>query len=167
MKTAITLLELLVVIALVGIIAGVGWPNLVDWNCRQELRNDFEKFSLYLNEVQSEAIRRNKTTLVRVVTPQGSAYLRPFLLQDKNCTITTRSQSLENQIPIHSFPPATRISSAGYQCFYADGSANANSYQFTRKCSDKSYLYKIQIFGATGLFEKQKYNYTTKTWSDL
>ena len=167
MRSSITLVELLVVIALVGILAGVGYPNLVDWNCRQDLRNDFEKFSLYLNEVQSEAISRNKTTLVRVVTPQGSAYLRPFLLQDKNCTVTTRSQSLENQIAIHSFPPATRISSAGNQCFYGDGSADAGSFQFTRSCADKSYLYKVQIFGAPGLFEKQKYNYTTKTWSDL
>ena len=167
MKPAITLLELLVVIALVGIIAGVGWPNLVDWNCRQELRNDFEKFNNYLNEVQSEAISRNKTTLVRVVTPSGAAYLRPFLLQDKNCTVTSRSQSLESQIPIHSFPLKTRVSGYQYQCFYGDGSADGNSYQFLRNCSDKSYLYKVQIFGATGLFEKQKYNYTTKTWSDL
>ena len=45
MKPAITLIELLVVIALVGIIAGTGWPTLTGWNCKQELRNDFESLN--------------------------------------------------------------------------------------------------------------------------
>ena len=45
MRPAITLIELLIVIALVGIIAGVGWPSLGGWNCRQDLRNEFENFN--------------------------------------------------------------------------------------------------------------------------
>ena len=76
MKSAITLIELLVVIALVGIIAGVGWPSLDGWNCRQNLRNDFEQFNLFMSRVQSEGASRNVTTLVNVNISNGEAFLR-------------------------------------------------------------------------------------------
>ena len=65
MKPAITLIELLVVIALVGIIAGTGWPALTGWNCKQELRNDFESLNQLFEKARSEAINRSQTVLVR------------------------------------------------------------------------------------------------------
>ena len=168
MKPAITLIELLVVIALVGIIAGVGWPSLDGWNCRQNLRNDFEQFNLFMSRVQSEGASRNVTTLVNVNISNGEASLRAYTLQNNICSLSN-SQSLEPQIPRLTLPKNTKVSGPGmqYQCFYPDGSADANTYQFNRTCSDKEYLYKNQFFGATGLIEKLKWNYTSKSWNDL
>ena len=153
----ITLIELLVVIAVIAVLAGVVGPNISGWNCRQELRNDFDRFNGYLNEVRAEAISRNKTTLVRVRESKrgyGAANLRPFLMRNSKCTINTSSQTLQKKIPILSFPIETKLKGAIYQCFYPDGSADANVYTLSRQCGDKTYLYKSQIFGATGLFEK-------------
>ncbi len=172
MKTAITLLELLVVIALVGIIAGVGWPNLVGWNCRQEHRNDFERFNHFLKEVQSVAINRNKTTLVRVTpSPQNSnslGTLKAYLLQNKSCT-TSRAQSLENEIPTYYFHKESELKTEHNrnQCFYADGSADYNTFTLRRSCGGKNLLYRIQMFAATGLISKEKFNFKKNTWEDL
>ena len=97
-KSAITLVELLIVIAIFGILAAVAGPNLTGWNCRQELLNDFNKFNQYLNEVRIEGQNRNKTTMVRVRQSQrgyGAANLRPFQLMNKSCTVNARSLSLE------------------------------------------------------------------------
>ena len=168
--TALTLIELLVVIAVLGILAAVVGPNIGGWNCRQELRNDFDRFNGYLNEVRAEAISRSKTTLVRVRESKrgyGAANLRPFLIRNSTCTINTSSQTLEKKIPILGFPIETTLKGARYQCFYPDGRADANSYALSRQCGDKTYLYKSQIFGATGLIEKLKYNITTKKWDEL
>jgi Tfp pilus assembly protein FimT len=164
-KPAITLIELLIVIGLVGIIAGVGWPNLQSWNCKQQLRNDFENFNLYMSKMQAEATTRSRTTLVQVVIPAGAVSLRPFLVDTKTCT--GARQSLQTQIPILTLSTATKVAGDQTQCFYSDGGADANSYQFTKTCSGKRYLYKTQIFGATGLIEKLQYNFTNKSWEDL
>ena len=140
--TALTLIELLVVIAVLGILAAVVGPNIGGWNCRQELRNDFDRFNGYLNEVRAEAISRNKTTLVRVRESKrgyGPANLRPFSLSNSTCTLNTRAQTLEKKIPILGFPIETTLKGARYQCFYSDGRADANSYTLSRQCSDNSY----------------------------
>ena len=169
MRPAITLIELLVVIALVGIIAGVGWPSLEGWNCRQNLRNDFERFNLFMSRVQSEGASRNETTLVHVNLNNGQTSLRAYQLVNDTCALTNELL-LEPQIPRLDLPADTGVvhgTGMEFQCFYPDGSADANTYQFNRTCSDKKYLYKNQFFGATGLIEKLKYNYTSKSWNDL
>ena len=170
---AITLIELLVVIALVGILAAVVGPNLGGWNCRQDLRNDFENFNHYLSKVQSVAINRNMTTLVRV-RPSSTALsappanLQPFLLKTKSCTVTG-AQSLRTEIPILWFPYETvvKVEHKPNQCFYADGSADSNTFTLRRQCSGKNYLYRIQMFSATGLMSKEQYNYSKGRWEDL
>ena len=65
MRPAFTLIELLIVIALVGIIAGTGWPTLTGWNCKQELRNEFESLNNVFEKARVEAINRNKMILVQ------------------------------------------------------------------------------------------------------
>lgn len=168
-KSAITLVELLIVIAIFGILAAVAGPNLTGWNCRQELLNDFNKFNQYLNEVRIEGQNRNKTTMVRVRQSQrgyGAANLRPFQLMNKSCTVNARSLSLEKQIPTFSFPIETWVQ-GGNICFYPDGSAGGQSFQFSRDCGTKKFTYRATVFGATGLIEKTKYNASTNSWDEL
>ena len=171
-RPGITLIELLIVIAIVGIMATVAGPNLTGWNCRQDFRNDFENFNQYLSKVQSVAISRNKTTLVRVTANPGN--LKPYLLKTKfrpntaACTVTG-AQSLETEIPILYFPNETvvKVEHKPNQCFFADGSADSNTFTLRRHCSGKNYLYRIQMFSATGLMSKEQYNYSKGRWEDL
>ena len=169
---AISLIEILIVIIIAGILAAALAPNIGGWNCRQEIRNDFENFNQYLSKVQSVAISRNKTTLVRVTANPGN--LKPYLLKTKfrpntaACTVTG-AQSLETEIPILYFPNETvvKVEHKPNQCFFADGSADSNTFTLRRHCSGKNYLYRIQMFSATGLMSKEQYNYSKSRWEDL
>ena len=175
---AISLIEILVVIVIVGILAAALGPNIGGWNCRQEIRNDFENFNQYLSKVQSVAISRNKTTLVRVTpSPSQSNYfanLKPYLLKTKfrpntaACTVTG-AQSLETEIPILYFHRETvvKVEHKPNQCFFADGSADSNTFTLRRSCGGKNYLYRIQMFSATGLISKEQYDYSKSIWEDL
>ena len=169
---AISLIEILVVIIIAGILAAALAPNIGGWNCRKDLRNDFENFNHYLSKVQSVAISRNKTTLVRVTeSPRASNYfanLKPYLLKTKSCTVTG-AQSLEKEIPILYFNEGTvlKVDHKPNQCFYADGSADSNTFTLRRSCGGKNYLYRIQMFAATGLISKEQYNYSKARWDDL
>ena len=175
---AISLIEILVVIIIAGILAAALAPNIGGWNCRQEIRNDFENFNQYLSKVQSVAIIRNKTTLVRVTpSPSQSNYfanLKPYLLKTKfrpntaACTVTG-AQSLETEIPILYFRNETvvKVEHKPNQCFFADGSADSNTFTLRRSCGGKNYLYRIQMFSATGLMSKEQYNYSKSIWEDL
>ena len=95
MKPAFTLIELLIVIALVGIIAGTGWPALAGWNCKQELRNEFESLNNVFEKARVEAINRNKMILVQPNKrlPTNGATYSVYLLDNKICSATQGRQS--------------------------------------------------------------------------
>ena len=172
MKPAITLIELLIVIALVGIVAGVGWPNLDGWLCRQNHLDDFSNFTLYLKKMQSESMNRNRTTVVEVVDngSPNSDFLRPYVLPANvnACTLAGAGpQTIEDLIPVLRFPPEMDISGNRIQCFFSDGSASNNTYEFARQCGNRNYQYRSVTFGATGLIQKLRFNNATQVWEEL
>jgi len=172
-RPAITLIELLVVIALVGIIAGTGWPTLTGWNCKQELRNDFETLNSFFENARVEAINRNKTVLVRAnkSLPSNGPTYQAYLLPNKSCRMSSAAQSLSLQIPNLTISNKSRLYGTPNQCFHADGTATSiqafQFHQIQRECSGKNHSYQTIVFGATGLFEKKVYFHGTTGYLDL
>ncbi|MDE0954808.1 MAG: prepilin-type N-terminal cleavage/methylation domain-containing protein, partial [Candidatus Poseidoniales archaeon] len=125
MRPAFTIIELLIVIALVGIIAGTGWPTLTGWNCKQELRNDFETLNSFFENARVEAINRNKTVLVRAnkSLPSNGPTYQAYLLPNKSCSMSSAAQSLSLQIPNLTISNKSRLYGTPNQCFHADGTA--------------------------------------------
>ena len=67
-----TLLELLVVLAIIGAIAGVGFPNFNKWSVDRELRTQSEKIATMFTSATTQ-VERGSYPYVRlnVVTPSG------------------------------------------------------------------------------------------------
>jgi|TARA_B110000093_G_scaffold150215_1_gene164063 prepilin-type N-terminal cleavage/methylation domain-containing protein len=172
-RPAITLIELLIVIALVGIIAGTGWPTLTGWNCKQELRNEFESLNNVFEKARVEAINRNKMILVQPnkSLPTNGATYSVYLLDNKICSATQGRQSLSNIIPNLTISDKYKLLGAAFQCFDADGSATASQatqvHQIQRTCSGQTHSYQTLVFGATGLFEKKVFFAGTTGFLDL
>jgi prepilin-type N-terminal cleavage/methylation domain-containing protein len=172
-KPAITLIELLVVIALVGIIAGTGWPALTGWNCKQELRNDFESLNQLFEKARSEAINRSQTVLVRAnrSLPSNGATYTAYLLTNKACTLSGSAQSLDPMIPKLVITSKSRLLGVTNQCFNSDGTASASNstqlHQVQRDCGKGDETYQTLVFGATGLFEKKVRRPSGSSFEDL
>ena len=167
---AISLIELLVVIVIVGILAAAVGPNLGGWNCRQDLRNDFENINGFMQTLRLEAVNRNKT--MKAVLKSGRILMAfegntPNANQNCNGSRFTwlGHPKTKDIIDYHIKSKITFQRTFG--CFKADGSATANSYTLSRQCGGKTYLYRSQIFGATGFISKEQYNSSKAIWEDL
>ena len=173
MRPAFTIIELLIVIALVGIIAGTGWPTLTGWNCKQELRNEFESLNNVFEKARVEAINRNKMILVQPNKrlPTNGATYSVYLLDNKICSATQGRQSLSYIIPNLTISNNYTLRGAAFQCFHADGSATASQanqvHRIERTCSGEAHSYQTVVFGATGLFEKRVFFAGTAGFLDL
>jgi prepilin-type N-terminal cleavage/methylation domain-containing protein len=160
--TAFTLIEILVVIAVLGVLAAMVAPNIGGWNCRQEVRNDFERLNGFLERVRLEAVNRNKTMMAYY---SRNGYMRAYQVS-KACQVNTSIVS--TNIPDLILDKKNKITTqTSPSCFYADGSSEAGFYLLSRQCGTKNYKFKSQLFSATGFIEKLKYNTTTKKWDEL
>jgi len=173
----ITLIELLVVIAMIAVLVGVVGPNISGWNCRQEVRNDFDKLNIFLERLRAESIVRNRVMMAQIrddgVNGSIKVYMGPTN-KSKNCSgsgWSYRGGSVDD-IPDYWSEKSKLSYLKGSVCFYSDGSAtsipiNRYSYTISRQCDGKNHQFGNIIFGATGFIEKLKYNFKTSKWDEL
>lgn len=162
----LTLVELLVVIALLAILAGVVAPNLSGWNCKQEVRSDFDRITGLLQRLRSEALNQTRTMMVRVSTEK----LLPFHSNTtgrKSTCGSGASWQADNEISELILDRGVLAASLKEACFHPDGTATHAIYTVTAQCSGTSIKYKSEIFSATGFLELTKYNQKSGIWEEL
>ncbi len=65
---AFTLIELMVVIAIIGIMSGIVVPNLIAWSASHRLNGSAREFQAFINGARLEAIKNNATVNVAIDT---------------------------------------------------------------------------------------------------
>lgn len=172
----ITLVELLVVIALIAILAGVATPTISDWNCRQETEGDFLNLAGGISYLQALAKDRNRTTLLRSsrsgTKVTFSYYQARGVGRKEDCWGRSYSASRWERINGSASVDGTLLAGGGGVCFHADGSVNQGlTKQWTvgTVCGPQKKIaqYKIIVHGTTGFLEKTKYNRLTKRHEEI
>jgi prepilin-type N-terminal cleavage/methylation domain-containing protein len=172
---AVTLIELLVVIAVLGILATVVGPNISNWNCRQETKNDFAELNGFLTTLRIEAVNRNRTMFasVRRAGRDNNALIKAYQgPEGKKKTCKNNAEWIYlGQQDIFDYESESHLENFNNTvCFNADGTATGGvhkGYTLGRMCGDTYLQYKNQIFGATGFINKEKYNLKTSKWDEL
>lgn len=172
-QAGITLVELLVVIALMAVLAGVAAPQLTSWNCKQEVKNDFDRLNGLLYILRTEAVNRNQSMMARVnrsdpALIQAWENRRPA--QKGNCGgVEWNYLGGGRVVDIQDvrLDQARLASPTEDTCFHADGTASSSSYTITGRCEGTVYMFRTQIFSATGFLGRSKRNPRTMVWEEI
>ncbi|MDP7281499.1 MAG: hypothetical protein QGG39_16665 [Candidatus Poribacteria bacterium] len=180
--SGISLVELLVVVALIAILGAFALPNLGGWNCSREVRNDFDNLNGLFQTLRLEAMSRNRSMMARQATQQSiKAYLGGQTSGRQVCgsgswtDLGSGSGGQKIQIKDVVFKRAYVQSSGIPVCFHADGTASRSgwstpssaSISINALCDGEVNHYRTQIFGATGFLDISKENKKTRKMEEL
>ncbi len=73
-RDGFSLVELMVVLAILAIIAGFGTPGLLSMKAKSSVRADARDIYSTFKHVQSEAVKRSESVCIRFNTPANGAY---------------------------------------------------------------------------------------------
>ena len=153
----------MVVLAVLGVTSAFIAPNIIDWNCRQETRNDFEGMNVFLNTLRLEALSRNRTIQIRTLDDGTTTLMKAYQSASEGKQACDSSMAIDsNYLGEKGIPDfkvkALLTSPSSMICFNADSTATATSvddnYGITRTCGSDKQTYKSNIFGATGFIER-------------
>ncbi|MCB2081026.1 MAG: prepilin-type N-terminal cleavage/methylation domain-containing protein [Rickettsiales bacterium] len=135
MQKGFTVLELLIVLALIGIVTAQVLPVSTNWTAKESLSETSETLMGALNDTRSEAQIRSTTTRLLVQrngdTYTLTAYTSPSPVNNCDTTGTwnalfTRTMEINNQLELTG-------TGVGHVCFYRDGTASGGVYTIAEK----------------------------------
>ena len=147
-----SILELLVVVAIVAIMAGVAYPNFMKWYMKKELHADALKLFDYLREVQQLSQNNNAWYRVRV-TGSGEVFVDYDKEARCDSNWTATNETLEFTLSNSMVPYGSQPE------FCSDGSCRGDgTFKLKHKEDPDLGLYKITRTTGGCLFKIEKEN---------
>jgi len=164
LKWAFSIVELLVVIALIGIVAAIVAPNMGSWACEEDIKKNSMAMNYLLQRGRNEAMNIDGNNVSRqVLAIMENRKLNLYSIPRGSCSRRSGSLIDGKQLDTGISPNPSSFTT----CFYPDGSALGSSLTLTKQCSGQTLRFKNEVFGATGFIESTIYNSSTGKWDTL
>ena len=167
-EKGLTLLEILVVLAIIGIVAAISVPNISGWTSSRTINNDLGELTKLIDYAKVNSVKEKKKFLL--VNDNYSKSLN--LYQSKNVDTSTNCTSYNSSTfeyasgyeasqKVTSNILAQRGLSRGYTdpstelCFFSDGTVSTNTTGYEISYRDRSYRLSVWI---TGFYEVLRYS---------
>ena len=180
-----TLLELLVCLAIIGIVMAISAPNLASWTKTRIVKRELASLESLIDYSKVTSMNKSRKLMVQLYTPNTIQILQlkndTPALEEENLNTSTCSIN-SNYVPVTEYPTPITFEStlktkhnnnaaagtvgsypntSSIMCFFADGTSTAGGFEFEKDC----YEYRIDVW-LTGFYNKEVNTNSTCSGAD-
>ena len=149
---AFTLIEIITVVAVLGILAAVLSPKIDGWVGKSKIRTSADELQQYLSFMKGEALGRGVVVKTEISEDDNSMVIYSSSELTSNCQSSeVEWENIDNNLDFKNIELISEVEDDEL-CFFPDGSSNGG----TITLKSKHAKYEIGVLSATGFIEKTK-----------
>ena len=149
---AFTLIEIITVVAVLGILAAVSLPKIDSWVGKSKIRTSADELHQYLSFMKGEALGRGVVVKTEISEDENSMVIYSSSELTSNCQSSeVEWDNINNNLDFKNIELISEVEDDEL-CFFPDGSSNGGT--ITLKSSHGEY--EIRVLSATAFIEKTK-----------
>jgi type II secretion system protein H len=149
---AFTLIEIITVIAVIGILAAVLSPNIDSWVGKSKIRTSADELQQYLSFMKGEALGRAVVVKTEISEDDNSLVIYSSSELTSNCQSSeVEWENINNNLDFKNIELISEVEDDEL-CFFPDGSSNGGTITLKSKHGE----YEIRVLSATAFIEKTK-----------
>ena len=149
---AFTLIEIITVIAVIGILAAVLSPNIDSWVGKSKIRTSADELMQYLSFMKGEALGRAVVVKTEISEDDNSLVIYSSSELTSNCQSSeVEWENINNNLDFKNIELISEVEDDEL-CFFPDGSSNGGTITLKSRHGE----YEIRVLSATAFIEKTK-----------
>ncbi len=149
---AFTLIEVITVIAVIGILAAVLTPQIDSWLGKSKIRTSADELQQYLSFMKGEALGRGVVVKTKISENENSMVIYSSNEITSNCQNSeVEWENINNNLDFKNIELISDVEDDEL-CFFPDGSSNGGTITLKSRHGE----YEIRVLSATAFIEKTK-----------
>ena len=149
---AFSLIEIITVVAVLGILAAVLSPNIDGWVGKSKIRTSADELQQYLSFMKGEALGRGVVVKTEISEDENSMVIYSSNELTSNCQSSeVEWENINNNLDFKNIELISEVENDEL-CFFPNGSSNGGAITLKSKHGE----YEIRVLSATAFIEKTK-----------
>mgnify|MGYP006131295699 CR=1 FL=1 len=149
---AFTLIEIITVVAVLGILAAVSLPKIDSWVGKSKIRTSADELHQYLSFMKGEALGRGVVVKTEISEDENSMVIYSSSELTSNCQSSeVEWDNINNNLDFKNIELISEVEDDEL-CFFPDGSSNGGTITLKSRHGE----YEIRVLSATAFIEKTK-----------
>ena len=149
---AFSLIEIITVVAVLGILAAVLSPKIDGWVGKSKIRTSADELQQYLSFMKGEALGRGVVVKTKISEDENSMVIYSSSELTSNCQSSeVEWENINNNLDFKNIELISEVEDDEL-CFFPDGSSNGGTITLKSRHGE----YEIRVLSATAFIEKTK-----------
>ena len=149
---AFSLIEVITVVAVLGILAAVLSPKIDGWVGKSKIRTSADELQQYLSFMKGEALGRGVVVKTEISEDENSMVIYSSNELTSNCQSSeVEWENINNNLDFKNIELISEVEDDEL-CFFPDGSSNGGTITLKSRHGE----YEIRVLSATAFIEKEK-----------
>lgn len=149
---AFSLIEIITVVAILGILAAVLSPKIDGWVGKSKIRTSADELQQYLSFMKGEALGRGVVVKTEISEDENSMVIYSSSELTSNCQSSeVEWENINNNLDFKNIELISEVEDDEL-CFFPDGSSNGGTITLKSRHGE----YEIRVLSATAFIEKTK-----------